>query len=534
MTEQNVTESQNTNTNTNTKKKKIIICCACGLLLTAAIYVLIGLSWQKKFLPGTAVNGMDLSGMTPAQAETYINETVNQYILTLEEPDGNSEQIDGNSIELRADYRDSLNGLLTGQNILFWGPYLFQGKNYSVDAEITFNEEKLSSVIDGLSCMDKSRWKPSENARFEYAEKEGYRIVPEVQGTEIQSDQLFTAVSEAICRLDKTLSLTDAQVYRQPAVTSDDPELQKQSALFEPYTDMTVTYHFGSETEILDVGLFHDWLSVDGNGDLTVDREAVNDYVKELGKKYNTAYSSKTFQTSYGPEITIKGGFYGWMIDREQETEALTQILLSGKSEDREPIYSLEAASHDTPDYGNSYVEINLTAQHLFLYKDGELILESDLVSGDSSKGKDTPGGAYAINYKERNAILSGEDYRTTVSYWMPFNGNIGMHDCAWRPAFGGVIYQTNGSRGCINLPVSVAKKLYENTEPGFPVLCYYLSGTGETPEAAPLPEGAETTPEAVPSEPIITAPENAPVPEAPPAEEIPAGETPEAESAEP
>ena len=129
-------------------------------------------------------------------------------------------------------------------------------------------------------------------------------------------------------------------------------------------------------------------------------------------------------------------------------------------------------------DYGNSYVEINLTAQHLFMYVDGALVVESDFVSGNLSKGYYTPTGAYGLTYKERNATLNGQDYSTPVSYWMPFAGNVGMHDATWRGSFGGSIYKRNGSHGCVNLPYSAAKTIYENISANFPVLVYELAGT--------------------------------------------------------
>ena len=56
----------------------------------------------------------------------------------------------------------------------------------------------------------------------------------------------------------------------------------------------------------------------------------------------------------------------------------------------------------------------------------------------------------------------------------MPYNGGVGMHDATWRNKFGGEIYKTSGSHGCINLPLSIAKELYEEVETGFPVVSYW------------------------------------------------------------
>ena len=208
------------------------------------------------------------------------------------------------------------------------------------------------------------------------------------------------------------------------------------------------------------------------------DREAVEEYVRELGKKYNTAYHPKELQTSYGTTVTISNGFYGWQIDREGEVDQILADLEQGETISREPVYVQRANSHGEKDYGNSYVEINLTAQHLFVYKDGALVVESDFVSGKVSNGNATPTGAYGLTYKTMNAVLRGADYETPVKYWMPFAGDVGMHDASWRNKFGGNIYKTNGSHGCINLPPSVAEKIYGAIDQGYAVLVYELPGT--------------------------------------------------------
>ena len=380
--------------------------------------------------------------------------------------------------------------------MLTWGLEIFHDKKYSLN--IDSDQEKLRTALNSLSCMDSSKWTSPENARIVYEKNTGYQIVPETEGNEVQADVLFEAVLNAVCNLDENLSFADAGVYKLPKISSEDPSLQEQLALLQSYSDMTVTYQFGSQTEVLDSDTISEWISVSGSGRRRFDREAVAEYVKGLAKRHNTSYAPKTLETSYGETVTIKNGYYGWLIDKEAEVDALMAILREGKSVTREPIYSMEAASHDSPDYDDTYVEINLTAQHLFYYKDGELVIESDFVSGNPSRGNETPGGAYSITYTERNATLKGQNYRTPVSYWMPFNGNIGMHDSSWRSTYGGSIYKTNGSHGCINLPPAAAKTIFENIEKGVPVLCYHLSGT-EQAHATNLSGNQVITPPTVP-----------------------------------
>lgn len=162
----------------------------------------------------------------------------------------------------------------------------------------------------------------------------------------------------------------------------------------------------------------------------------------------------------------------------------------AGKDVTRDPVYAQTANSHGENDYGDTYVEINLTAQHLYFYKNGNLVVDSDFVSGNISKGNGTPVGAYPVTYTERNATLKGENYSSDVSFWMPYCGNVGMHDASWRSTFGGNIYKRNGSHGCVNLPYAAAKTIFENIAAGYPVLVYELPGT-ESPKAIAMDQGA-------------------------------------------
>ena len=245
--------------------------------------------------------------------------------------------------------------------------------------------------------------------------------------------------------------------------------------------DKTEGFTVGDSKEVLDASVFGDWFRLNKKLKPVLDQECVKAYVSDLAKKYNTCYSAKTLKTSYGKTVTIPESHYGWKIDTEKEIAQITSEIKAGKAVERELNYSMTANSHGKNDYGDSYVEINLTAQHMFLYKDGKLVIDSDFVSGNVSKNNATPTGAYGVTYTEKNATLRGENYETPVTYWMPFAGNVGMHDAYWRSKFGGSIYKYAGSHGCINLPPEVAKVVFENVKKNYPVLVYELPGTEST-----------------------------------------------------
>lgn len=484
------------------KKKKrfpilpMILCVL--LLLMSAVYAGGIYYYQSHFLDGTVIDQVDVSRMTIGELESRIEE----YLLRISErkTDGTvlEEDIQGKDIALSYSSTEPLEKLLKSQNSWLW--FLPQTAEYTTEDLITYDEEKLETKVRALSGFRSDfAAAPTDAYISDYTEENGFEIIPETQGNQLKWQDTLEVIRAAVSGLEEQVDLDAAGCYQVPAVTADDEHLLKTLEQLQKYAGITITYTFGENQEVLDSKTISSWLHVDGF-EVTLDQEQVEAYVAELRKRYDTIFRSRTFLTSYGKEITIDGGDYGWWMNYGQEAQELAEMIENGESGERTPVYYQTAASYGTPDYGNTYVEINLTAQHLFFYKEGELVLESDFVSGNSSRGYDTPAGVYGVTYKQRNATLTGENYATPVSYWMPFNRNIGMHDATWRSSFGGNIYKTSGSHGCINLPYSVAQQIYEGIEKGTPVICYHLPGTepAEQVQEKGAPEEAADEQEAV------------------------------------
>ena len=480
----------------NGKKAAWIAACTAGILLVAAGGVYAGMSqkYKTRFFPNTQINGVDASGKTAAEVQELIAEGVNGYTLTIDERNNQTETIAGTDIKLHAEFDGSLEKMVAAQNPFAWLWHMKQ-EEYTIGTMVAYDDAALESQIRNLSCLDPEKAVEPVNAKIsEYVSGQGYSIEPEQEGTAVEAEKLTQAVTGAIENLQDHLSLEEADVYKKPTVLKDDASLAEQLDKMNKYAKMSVTYQFGDSTETLNGDQIHAWLIANADGSVSVDSSKVSEYVSEMAKAHNTSNKAKTLKTSYGSTIQVSGGTYGWKINQAAETEALAAIIASGESTTREPEYSQKAASHGANDYGDTYVEINLTGQHLFFYKEGKLVVESDFVSGNLAKGWGTPAGSYPLAYKQKNAVLKGENYRTPVNYWMPFNNGIGMHDAKWRSSFGGTIYKTGGSHGCINLPPSVAKTIFDNISAGTPVICYNLPGT-EKSTTSGTAKPAETKP---------------------------------------
>lgn len=499
------------------KKTAVIAAGAAVLVLLAGggAYAAMGQKYNRVFFPNTQINGVDASNKTVEEVELLIAAGIEDYVLTIEGRNGKEETITRGDIKLRSEFDGSLEKLLDSQEPLKWMKYRLNPASHQIQTMVAYDEQAFEETLNSLNCMNPQLMTEPQDARLsEYVSGQGYAIVPENPGDTTEPERVKAAVAEAVMNIQPVLSLEEAGVYKAPAVTGEDAALKALRDEMNKYTGLTVTYKFGDAAEILNGDRIREWLIVNADNTVTIDPAKVSGYVEELSIGHDTYNKAKTLKTSYGPTIKISGGHYGWKINRGAEAEALTAIIKAGESVEREPEYSQKAASRSGNDYGSTYVEMNLTAQHLFFYKDGKLLVESDFVSGNVSKGWTTPPGAFPLTYKQRNATLKGEGYRTPVDYWMPFNGGIGMHDATWRSSFGGAIYKTGGSHGCINLPHGVAKTIYENIAGGMPVLCYNLAGTESAGSASAKPP--ETTAAPTEAPPQTEAPTQAPEPTQP------------------
>lgn len=476
------------------KNQKMVLWSSLGVLFAFLLGLLIAGSvyCSSHFSKGTIINEIDASGLTMEELESRMRE----YVLTVRERTGEgsyiTETITGDQIGVTVSNTDELNGILKQQNILKAISSYIKGEQqvYTVENLYAYVDSALMTAILKLQGFQESFVVEPVDAHIsEYDAENGYRIVPEIRGNVLNQTKTIQTVETAVDALLTEIDLEKAGCYEEPSVYADDAKLTERLAQMKQYTDLRIVYHFGQQEEVIDGSVLSGWLLVDEETNkVSVSEEKIDDFVVMLRKKYDTIFRSREFQTSYGKTITIEGGDYGWWMNYSQEQEQLKEMIRNGESGERIPVYYQTAAVYGSQDYGNTYIEINLTAQHLFLYVNGEKKMESEFVSGNAARGFDTPAGIYGITYKEQDAMLVGENYETPVSYWMPFNGNIGLHDAIWRDSFGADIYKKSGSHGCVNMPYLKAKELYGEIAKGTPVICYYLDGT-ESEETISQPD---------------------------------------------
>lgn len=439
--------------------------------------------YRTHFFPGTVMSGVDVSELTAEEANDKVARFVADYLLTIDCREDQKYNITGPSIGYAYVPNGEIEQILAQQDAIDWIKQRKTQKKQDIRLDTTFDETLLEQELRNLPCMQEDQMTAPENAKIDWVD-DGYQLVPEVMGTTLVFDQVLLAVTQAVRDGETELDLE--AYYENPTVYSDDAALNTCMDTIEKYYGSSITYTFGKQEPYeLTNEVIQSWLDVDDDYQVSVDDEKVTNFVQMMASAYNTYGDRREFKTSLGDTLQVGGGDYGWVIDKEKEKEQIYEDLAAGGHIEREPVYQQTAKKHGANDIGSTYVEIDYTNQHLWYYKNGELVIDTDIVSGNLSRNNGSPDGVFKIVYKQRNATLVGEGYSSPVNYFMPYAYNVGIHDASWRSKFGDQIYLTSGSHGCINVPPEIAKKLYDVLEIGTPVVTYYREKVYLTAENA-------------------------------------------------
>lgn len=459
-------------------KKLLAVAGSTLFLATAGVYVGGAVYFQDKFFPNTTVNGIRADYCTVEEVENTLADKLKEYRIVLKERAGARETIRAEQIGYRYVSTGEVEAFMEKQNPWTWPVSGWREYREKFSSSAEFDKKLLRETVGGLNCFSSKVEQAPRDAYMEF-HKTTYRIVKESEGKKVKKKRLLKVLGRAVLEGKREIDLEETDCYEEPSVRKGDKRLNRLKRNLNQYAKTSVTYSFGEARETLDGSRIKDWLSWDEEGNVTLDESMIPAYVAELAQRYDTYNKPRKFKTHDGSYVEVEGGRYGWKIDQEAEAAELLELVRTGTKTERQAVFAQTAVSWENSDLGHSYVEIDLTGQHLWMYIDGVEEVSSDFVSGDMSRGnRRTPPGTFTLYYKTSPAVLRsntpGDSYESPVTYWMPFNGGIGLHDANWRGSFGGNIYKYNGSHGCINLPTGKAREIYRRIEKGFPIICYY------------------------------------------------------------
>lgn len=434
----------------------IFIVVLLGTLAISAFY----LYQNSHFKNGTFINGVDCSRLTVEESLVELNQHISETTIIFGFID-TSYTLPASSFGLSLSSTEELQTFLESQHASKEDINAFTLSNLSI------SKDKLKETLSALpSFMKENMISPKDAYVFLSEEENQLILVPEVRGNIIDFDAAYNLAIEQLQAGIDTIDFSSL-IQAEPEITSS--KFEENVSKINAILNTTITYNItDNRTLVLDKSIMKDWLTVSEDGLYSIDIDShLPEFIEILEEESKNTTVFFEFEATDLYSVTVPAK--NLSLNTEAELNRIKSCLESCKSNTFIPIYHLEI--------GNSYIEIDIGRQHVWMYVDGICILDTDCVTGNKGN-HDTREGFFFLTGKSRNAVLKGWNddgtrYASPVDFWMPFDGGIGLHDAYWRSTFGGSIYIGNGSHGCVNLPRVYAEKIYNNITFDMPIIVY-------------------------------------------------------------
>ncbi|WP_251157991.1 L,D-transpeptidase family protein [Caniella muris] len=444
-----------------------------------AVVYLAGVAlFSNVFMPNTRILGRNVSLRTVGDVQSGLSDRTDAYTLQV-----TGENLDltvkASEIGLSFDAAAYVRDAISETHPWLWPVEVFLPHDLTHARGSSYDHDKAAAIVAAAVEEANTHGTDPVDATIAYnGSSTSFEVTAEKPGTKIDVARAQATVEAALDTLERTVKLPDGD-YVQAKVTKDEPGLARAAEAANSFLKAKLTLSLdGKEAGVIDASKIIDWVTLDDNLEATLDEQAIKEWGSgELSRSLDTVGTERSYTRPDGKAVTVVGGTYGWNVDSGSLADLIVQGVKEGKVE------TVDIPTHQTAetlpdasgrDWGASYVDVDLAEQHARYYDaNGSLVWEADIVSGDESKSYQTPTGVYFIddyfNKSNPGSTLIGKkdpetgkpEYETPVSYWMPFVGNsIGLHDADWRSSFGGTIYRSNGSHGCVNLPPDKAAEL--------------------------------------------------------------------------
>ena len=473
------------------KRIGLIIISIISFLLIACIgvyYFGAYYYFNNGFCPNTYINDVNVSMKSYDTCDSVVKDMLVIHPLVIDDNDGSQIVINGEDIYHydEGEAEEAVKKILETEDSRLWFYYLFNNHVYSYEPVLYLDEEALAEKIDESGLPRKERFNESNKAEIVYSDENGFEFIDNTKDL-LDWDLCKEVIYNASENETGYVNLVDEGVYKSLEEQANYQELVDEWEKLNKTIDFNMVYHLATGEDItVDSSVISKFIMTDEEGNVMfdendeamIDSEAVLAYVQDLSDKYDNMYTDKKFKTTRGDVVTIpytRYTTYGSLINVKAEAEELENFVREhNEPAEREPIY-VKKEDHGTyaNNYGGTYVEVDITGQHMYYYKDNELVFDTDVVTGCKANGNMTPNCVCYIVNKARNVTLIGPGYESFVYYWMCITGQIGIHDATWRRTFGGEIYLYGGSHGCVNTPIDKMSELFQIIEIGTPVIVH-------------------------------------------------------------
>lgn len=460
--------------------KHLVIVLAIITISLMGTYVGLAVYYHNAFAYGTWINGVYCTGRSIQEVNDELVKDFTYEGVHVYDKDGNVFTIPAEQISYQFDFGRALEIYQKQQNAWMWIDSMIHEHITDLTPVVSYDPVKFEACFAALPFSVDNI--PNEERGVEIIKTDrGYELVNE--RTEVLNlEEAKAVILAAVEDSKEEVSLVEAGCYHDLELTDQMRDTLVLWEKLEAFQQCGIVYQMGEEQIPLDGSVVSEWIALDEAGGFLLDEAgqlqlkegAIEEFVAELAAEYDTVGASRQFHATRGEIVTVEGGLYGNQIDQKAEIAYLTAAFREKRQEVHEPAYLQEAWKQGKEDIGSTYIEVDMGEQKMYYYVDGVLKIETPIVTGNTSRRMGTPSGVNYVYLKQKNRILRGANYASHVDFWMPVKGNIGIHDAAWRSKFGGEIFKTDGSHGCVNTPREAMEQLYDMAQVGTPVVMFY------------------------------------------------------------
>ncbi|MBP3950962.1 L,D-transpeptidase family protein [Bacillus suaedae] len=450
---------------------KVIV--AAIILFIVLIISAISMYQLTHFSSNTSINNIDVSGLTADQTlATLQSASLTNHIYIGEEL-----ILEGTESEMSFTEEDLPEIKKTMKNQWSLFPSSKEKKYYlQPGSEDQYRSEDLRNELEQtLISINQHSQAPID--AYAHVENGEITISESIDGEQYDVSSLL----EAYDQHEYTSEIHLQPMYLQP-IKEDNEIVQSQVKKWQDFLSHTIEYQIQDQTYPLEAKELIINASFSEEMDIVIDSDTIKEKITDINDSKSTLEKDLTFKTTSDSTISVKGQGYGWALDVEKEAAMIKEAFQNGdRSISASHIigngWNGEGYGYDVTSnagIGTTYAEVSIAEQKMWIYKEGQLVLTTNVVTGDRSTQQDTLTGVWYILYKRTPYTLTGEDYSIDVNYWAPFtNSGQGFHDAAWRSNWSSNAYLNAGSNGCVNVPPEIMKKVYDYLEIYDPVVIY-------------------------------------------------------------
>ena len=444
-------------------KKLRVIAIILAVILVASAAVGIALALRLRLPKDATVCNMNVSDMLVKDAYALIDENVRTYAFNVA-TDDQSFQIDGSEFDvtfLSDDFENVVRASV--ETVTAIDPH----------SVVSVNKSKIQSYFEANFDQQHKDAVPATVVWDDAADH--FKVIPGTPENWYDSGVLAETVYNAIFDLPAELTISNDALYTERADVEQLEMCQAMAARANELLDLQIEYVFNPrQVELgrvtIDRAMIASLIRFDyENGTVYADEAATLTYVESIAPEYRYFQYKDRFITHGGVRIDVKIDIQEQLVDTTALTNSIVENIGNGVS-----------GTFDVPyigqlNFDGSYIELSIPEQHLWVYQDGVVVLETDVITGNESRNKRTPRGLNIVRGHLQSIYLV-DDY--FVDYWMciSMDGNYGFHDAyRWRSddEYGGDTYKTNGSGGCVNVPLEKMALMYEMVPDYTPIVIY-------------------------------------------------------------